>query len=365
MHWYTLTPLDVWMFRDAKPFSPTEGAWAGSVFPPSGHTIAGAIHSLLERDRASSKKPMFQLRGPFLCFKNELYFSRPLNFLNEALLKPIPWQHDSPSQLVWDKRNPAPLLPSSTEQNQASSNRTLRGYLSAESLLKLMQRKILSADEWYWDDLKSPEGKPWTLENRSHNSMQTGTRQVKEDDGYFVEKAIRFYEGWRLAIALDQDLPTPTTVRLGGEGHQALLEAAPSLSERWQLLMDESESNRHRSSKSMAYLATPGIFERNVNGVAQCRAWPWEWNLAHCSNPNQNAGPLVSVATDKALPISGRFRYRETSRPAPQVFAAVPGTVFYLNQTDSLFQDNPEYKKAHQYRKLGYSELLWMSYPDP
>lgn len=47
MFWYTLTPYDVLLFRDAKPFTPGERAWAGSVFPPNGHTLAGAIRGLL------------------------------------------------------------------------------------------------------------------------------------------------------------------------------------------------------------------------------------------------------------------------------------------------------------------------------
>jgi CRISPR/Cas system CMR-associated protein Cmr3 (group 5 of RAMP superfamily) len=47
MYWYTLTPLDILLFRDAKPFTPGERAWAGSVFPPNGHAIAGAIRGVL------------------------------------------------------------------------------------------------------------------------------------------------------------------------------------------------------------------------------------------------------------------------------------------------------------------------------
>jgi len=39
--WYTITPLDVLMFRDAKPFTPEARAWAGSMFPPNGHAISG------------------------------------------------------------------------------------------------------------------------------------------------------------------------------------------------------------------------------------------------------------------------------------------------------------------------------------
>ncbi|MFN9557259.1 MAG: type III-B CRISPR module-associated Cmr3 family protein, partial [Dolichospermum sp.] len=47
MYWYKLTPLDILMLRDAKPFSPQERAWAGSIFPPNGHTIAGAFRGIL------------------------------------------------------------------------------------------------------------------------------------------------------------------------------------------------------------------------------------------------------------------------------------------------------------------------------
>ncbi len=47
MYWYKLTPLDVLMLRDAKPFSPQQRAWAGSVFPPNGHTLAGALRGLI------------------------------------------------------------------------------------------------------------------------------------------------------------------------------------------------------------------------------------------------------------------------------------------------------------------------------
>jgi hypothetical protein len=62
MFWYRLTPLDVLMFRDAKPFTPQERAWASSVFPPNNHTIAGAILS------SFNITGTMQLKGAFLCF---------------------------------------------------------------------------------------------------------------------------------------------------------------------------------------------------------------------------------------------------------------------------------------------------------
>ena len=75
-------------------------------------------------------------------------------------------------------------------------------------------------------------------------------------------------------------------------------------------------------------------------------------------------GELVSVATDKSVPISSRMLDEEgRSRPAPQVFAAPPGSVYYLNKPISLFQDSPNApSRVKRWRKLGYSELLWTPY---
>ena len=110
MHWYTLTPLDILLFRDAKPFTPGERAWAGSVFPPNGHTIAGAIRGLLN----SEQKVI--LKGTFLGYQQQLYFPRPLNYVNNSLLHPLTWldQKSPYKQMVCDRLSPAPLLLSSS-----------------------------------------------------------------------------------------------------------------------------------------------------------------------------------------------------------------------------------------------------------
>jgi CRISPR-associated protein Cmr3 len=107
------------------------------------------------------------------------------------------------------------------------------------------------------------------------------------------------------------------------------------------------------------------VFERKRREQMMCRAYPWEWKLAYPVN-GEPPGNLVSVATAKALPISGRLRGKSgDSIPAPQVFAAPPGSVYYLEQPQGLFQDLPEVNgqrnRVHTWRQLGYSELLWMS----
>lgn len=389
MHWYTLTPLDVLLFRDAKPFTPGERAWAGSIFPPTGHAISGALRGLL-REAAT-----LTLKGPFLCRKDNLYFPRPLNYIGAKRLAPATWLQQQASaqgeehpcqQILWDRRQPVPLLtaekaPLSEEQDSA----TYRQYLPYSLVVKLLNGQALTATDWQCEPGERPQ--PWTVETRPHNTLQASKRQVKEADGYFVENAIRFDPGWSLAIAVDADTHQkiqaqgdPLLLRLGGEGHQALLEASEPLSQQWKAIQAQSQSNWQQASnahqqtpkqrRSLAYLITPGVFERKHNGVATCRAWPWEWKLAYPANANQARGSLVSVATERPVPISCRFRDRHDntkSIPAPQVFAAPPGSIYYLEQPALLFQDqarldNGQPNKAHIWRQLGYSELLWIPY---
>lgn len=45
--WLFLEALDAWMFRDGKPFNAGEGHLASSIFPPTAHTLQGALRTLL------------------------------------------------------------------------------------------------------------------------------------------------------------------------------------------------------------------------------------------------------------------------------------------------------------------------------
>lgn len=384
MHWYTITPLDVLMFRDAKPFTPGERAWAGSTFPPNAHTIAGALSSLLGRDskpKDRTQEETYNLKGPFLCHDQILYFPRPFNHVGTTPLVPLDWdeQHPLKEQMVYDRSKPCPLVKPSWAQLSPGNEledeeKHSVDYLPWNIIYNYVQTGKIDPDCWQ----KGIE-KPWSVETRSHNALDPGTRQVKHADGYFVENAIRLKDSWSLAIGLDQDIPTPVTIRLGGEGHRAILErCCDSLKNQWDSLSAASEqnrANREQPQRSMAYLITPGIFERiqrektKDNGnrdVARCRAYPWEWKLDN----------LISVATDKPVPISCRIQDQDGSGqsiPAPQVFAAPPGSVYYLKQPQQLYAEDPNAKlgakgkalvRARRMRQLGYSELLWIRYSE-
>ncbi|MBE9220614.1 type III-B CRISPR module-associated Cmr3 family protein [Dolichospermum flos-aquae] len=377
MYWYKLTPLDILMLRDAKPFSPQERAWAGSIFPPNGHTIAGAFRGIL------GEKKDFKIVGPFLCYQNTentLYLPRPLGFAKSVPLVPLTWETESHiNNALWDKTQPCPLVKPHHKKDDDDDDLVkgngvetkFRQYLPYCVVKKYLKTGKIDKNDW--NIIKdSHEDKPWDEETRSHNSIEPGTKQVKDADGYFIEKAIRLHQNWSFAIGINHEITTPATIRLGGEGHRVIVESCPELGEQWQELKTISDGNFQANTKddtkSIAYLVTPGVFERPHHKynpeqrVNLCRPYPWEWKLKD--------GNFVSMSTDKAVPISCRIRGKEDntkSIPAPQVFAAPPGSLYYLNKPQGLFQDNESLandkkNRVNNWRQLGYSEMLWIQY---
>lgn len=379
MYWYKLTPLDILMLRDAKPFSPQERAWAGSIFPPNGHTIAGAFRGIL------GEKKDFKIVGPFLCYQNTentLYLPRPLGFAKSVPLVPLTWETESYiNNALWDKTQPCPLVKAHNKKDDDDDDfvkcsgveTKFRQYLPYCVVKKYLKTGKIDKNDW--NIIKdSHEDKPWDEETRSHNSIEPGTKQVKDADGYFVEKAIRLHQNWSFAIGINHEITTPATIRLGGEGHRVIVESCPKLGEQWQELQNISRDNFQADTQSIAYLVTPGVFERPhkynpdhpEKRINLCRPYPWEWKLKD--------GNFVSMSTDKAVPISCRIREKQDntksitkSIPAPQVFAAPPGSLYYLNKPQGLFQDNEslaneQKNRVNNWRQLGYSEMLWIQY---
>lgn len=371
MKWYVITPLDILMFRDAKPFTPGERAWAGSVFPPNGRAIAGSLRSAFGKNKLT-------IKGPFFCRTKEdkttLYLPRPLGFVGSTPLVPLKWNETlSLNQALWDKSLPCPLatVPNEKDRNKEDEEdeTTYRQYLPASAVAEYLEKGKFTESELKTDD--DSEVKPWKIETRPHNAIAPGTRQVKDADGYFVENGVRMLEGWGLAIALNEEINAPAVIQLGGEGHRAILTRSEQLDSQWEKLQELSEANKEKGGKSIAYLVTPGVFERKRwDGKSYCRAWPWEWQLYSEDSSGQTSGVLVGVATAKPLPISCRFRDKDNNKsiPAPQVFAAPPGSMYYLEKPAELFQDKEKKKKdgkdnkVHVWRKLGYSQMLWISF---
>ncbi|WP_448573155.1 type III-B CRISPR module-associated Cmr3 family protein [Trichothermofontia sp.] len=176
MYWYTITPLDVLMFRDAKPFTPGERAWAGSTFPPNGHAIAGALRGLLSI--TSEERLTFNLTGPFLCHHQTLYFPRPFNHVGVTPLVPLAWDNNHPlqAQMMYDNTKPCPLVKPFSTRNQEMDDEETQSvdYLPYAVIHDYVKHGKIAPESWQ-------EGieKPWSIETRSHNALEVGTRSVE------------------------------------------------------------------------------------------------------------------------------------------------------------------------------------------
>lgn len=404
MHWYTLTPfnqrtLQDTAAQDAEAFA-ARNHWDTDSSPLlNGHMIAAALRSLLP-------DAIITLRGPFLCRNNALYFPSPLNIKAAQFLVPIAWlpadvPGDADRLMLWDRRKPVPLV--AIDQTPSGLNRELNCELNRELnhepntktpdrhflpysviLQQLMPR--CSKDSQVQSGLKDESGEqPWTIETRWHNP--TKARCGNGQNQASIEQTVRLKPGWKWAIALDdktdqklKQLGEIWLIHLGEKQQPFWLEAQDEpFRQQWQTLQKQSDQNRKtaeqcltqqpEAAKVIAYLVTPGVFERKYSGVATCRNFPWEWDLAYPGDRNQPPGPLVSLVTTHPVPIHCRCLSNAGSKDvlAVQISAVPPGSVYYLEYPAALFQDQPFLEngrpnKIHIWRQLGYSEFLWMPY---
>ncbi|MGF1673902.1 MAG: type III-B CRISPR module-associated Cmr3 family protein [Rivularia sp. (in: cyanobacteria)] len=427
MKWYKVEPLDVLLFRESKPFSPGEGAWAKSIFPPMPITIFQAFRSAIicpidnnqnESDTQSKYNVKLKFKGPFLlqdtsagqvlwlptpkdllCVKecnensdNEqdsdksedsndwlcLTCLQPLgenipeweyithgcgSFTNNQLLPMVP---PSPDEDLCD--NPPPK---GKKQRVSGSPKpwikasALVRYLKGESLKNPLNPRNKSTsqekqsnkpEDFFHDD-------PWEVQILPHIQMQADKRQVKDEDGYFTEVSIRLRPNWSLVVESDVEIEQ-SVVRLGGEGHRALISPLDSLPD-WDNLDKFTKPAENGSTK--AYLLTPGLAQSHpqdyIYGV-----YPHAW--ADC---------LKSCVSDRAVLWGGKSVFSEKPMLPQRAFVA-PGSVYIFKQevNDSrrvlpnhYFQSdinkwqenlpnlNRELKWLETLSSLNYGLLLW------
>lgn len=354
MHWYILTPVHK-TDRSLDPFaSGSRSLPCNHESIPYGHWIAAALREQLDEGAIVS------LQGPFLCYEETLHFFSPLSHVQAQRFAPITWLEEQAAmglseltqQMLWDRRKPVPLMPEyqSTSWNEFGLNRepmAMQQLLPYQTVLKLLKNQPIDLQDW----------QPIQGEQHLAIAIDSATHEKLQNLGHSC--MLQFDEGkYRFWLEL-YDEP---------------------LQSQWQNLQTQSQLNRELAlaamnqsstqSRILAYLITPGLFERKQAGIATCRAFPWEWELAQPIDLNQHQGSLVSIATGN--PISIRF-HAQTQSPsaqtllALQVFAVPPGSVYYLEYPSELFQDQPwlqdgRWNKTHTLRQLGYSEILWLPY---
>ncbi|WP_416674384.1 type III-B CRISPR module-associated Cmr3 family protein [Egbenema bharatensis] len=391
MQWFRITPIDVLLFREAKPFRPGEGSWAKGLFPPMPITVFQAMRSLLPDygDKKPDKQQDLRFLGPFLCDGNEqLWLATPKDLIGvqsrregEAEPKPdqkrasAPWEslvrlqawNGTQEQSLGFGGGVAPMGPPLLPREQVVCGKPqpwMRADRLADYLAGAELGKTADCDQSCWVC-----GDPWDGQILPHIQMESDRRQVLDADGYFTEVAVRLRSGWGFMVGLEGLKPerarqiselsqdAAAIVRLGGEGHRAIVSPI-SEPEPWRRLQAYEQPD---PSSSFAYVLTPGL--------AQVEADHPIYGLC----PHEWQGLVQGYVGDKQLLWGGVrqvWRRRNPDDPAQAVaeFGLLPQRAFVPPGTVYVFgEELPEVRRLlpgqsrqrEMFETLNYGKLLW------
>lgn len=383
MYWYAIEPLDVLLFREAKPFSPGEGAWAKGQFPPMPITVFQALRWFEDfyGGKKEDKQRDLKFIGPFLMDdQNQLWLQTPKDLIGikkggedeEAVSnKPIvDWnrldrlrpksEQSNWDYLVFPDNSLEPMVPPQLKSEYvcgALKSEYVCGapkpWIKAQALCQYLQGELttISTDD-FCDD-------PWSVQVLPHIHMESGSRQVRDSDGYFTEVAIRLKPGWKLVAGISKKIeatPEIQVVRLGGEGHRALVRLWEN-SKDWQDL--EKFLTPNPKSK-VAYLLTPGLARAETDAPIY-GAYPHEWrdHLAGCVTSRPLLwGGVSSIKRRTNSQQEGKLEFSLL----PQRAFVPPGTVYVFNKPapcNQLLLPNIGENWLDTFRTLNYGMLLW------
>ena len=407
-HWYSITPLDVLLFREARPFSPGAGAWAKGTFPPMPITVFQAMRSLLphvSKLAANRKERNLSFIGPFLqgpsgqlwlptpkdlialrnsttqASSGDSYSSAQDNWDRLGRLEPcarnsVQWRSLSFSQarvsrdteeMVKETAYPQlrPMVPS---VSLSSSGYDICGkplpWMKERALLRYLRGETAFEPTDFCDS-------PWDIQVMPHIHMQSGQRQVKDSDGYFTEIAVRLRSGWRLVVQFSKALPLAdhNVIRLGGEGHRAMLAQMPEAP-----LLSKAIAPNEKPSTKRAYLLTPGLAQTHpddpvygvvphgwqalVQGCATDRALLW----GGVSSIRRRSPISSSQGAGAAQPASATAAPVKEFALLPQRAFVPPGTVYAFSEPPAagLLLPPRQANWIKTFEQLNYGKLLWI-----
>ena len=383
MNWYAISPLDVLLFREAKPFSPGEGAWAESQFPPLPSTVFQALRSAYEfyGDKREDKRRDLEFMGPFLLDrKGTVWLPTPKDLVGVKKLK-----HDNDkvkrnknASQDWDRivrlvskedvdawkfvchpqEGLSPLVTPLAKQEDVCGSPG--PWIKAKALLRYLEGET----KFKPPDSKHPDftGNPWSTQVLPHIHMEAGQRQVRQQEGYFTEVAVRLQSGWQMLVGIkgEKSLPKSFIIRLGGEGHRAI--ASQLVDEKILALWTDLEKHSHpqeNTKGTFAYLLTPGLAQVGNGALYGVYPSSWQANLTGCASDRQLLWGGVSTVR----------RHLNTEKEfalLPQRAFVPPGTVYLfdslppsLSLTHLLPPRDSKQVWRQTFHKLNYGKLLW------
>lgn len=266
--WLMIEALDVWMFRDGKPFDSGAGHVANSLFPPTAFTLQGMLRSLaidrfgvdwddfaagtntdltrwIGAPNASEPKAQlgqFQLRGPFLAKR-----------IGDGIVRYFPLPAD-----VVQRENQLHVLPVRAGPDLNDATPDSRLWLAESKFTKLYRRggQFAPGECLREDDL-------FVREQRFGNAIDATTRTVRADEGLlYSANFIRPRSGVGLLVNIGDgnpwrdifpDIGEARYFKLGGEGRAARIERVKEP-------VDMISKDLKAKSASKLVLITPAYF---------------------------------------------------------------------------------------------------------
>lgn len=361
LNWYRLDPLDVLLFRDSRPFQPGEGSWAKSLFPPLPITVFQALRSLC--DPYTERCQNLEFLGPFLIDdKNQVWVDTPKDLVcigsksnqkadmnDRADLRFARTQPASTEDPAWKHichplpPNLRPIVEPVLKKNEQLQDRP-SPLMRLDALVLYLQGKL--------DQLKPKEhfhDFPWSTQVLPHIKMQTQSRNVEDEAGYFTEVANRMHPGWGLVAGIS--VPNlEGVVRIGGEGHQAQVH---SLKEHPFAVLETFQGT---GQETVAYVLTPGLAavaaDAPIYGL-----YPHDWQ-----------DNLIGVVGDRPLLAGGLSTVTRRSRQERLGYSAQrayvrAGTLYYFaappHPQPQQLLSGVAARARTTFEKLHYGQLLW------
>ncbi|MDG2991065.1 type III-B CRISPR module-associated protein Cmr3 [Candidatus Synechococcus calcipolaris G9] len=379
LHWYRLEPLDILLFRDARPFNPGDGSWAKSLCPPPPQTVFQALRSTLPAYQTKNRDLTFI--GPFLMDETDtVWVTTPKDLI---CIGPDPGKasdkktgvndvldHDQLSRVKRLDR----MVPAQGDRWQwihhplpGSLRPIVPPQLNPKEKEVIMGRpgplmKLSALESYLKGDLSKLRAQtdfhilPWDTQILPHNSLAQGSRQVLPEGGYFTEVATRLKPGWAFLAGISCQI-TSSTTRLGGEGHH--VQISPLTDQPLESLRQSLQRDLAPTGGTVAYVLTPGLAQAESNAPIY-GLYPQDWL-------SDSIG-LIGVVGDRPLLMGGISvinRKGGEREPAylPQRAFVSPGTIYcfekaYQPDVNRLLSGvNAVTKKTLE--ALHYGQLLW------
>jgi CRISPR-associated protein Cmr3 len=346
-----LEPVDVWLFRDGKPFDAKSDHRARSLFPPSPTVLQGVIrsHYLVHKGVNLANKTAItdlvgtaddykelRLRGPFIAKKDEdngqvtRYFPVPADVApcdDEHLRALQPVKLDDKPHIRTNVPVDLPMLLWPPEREP--TRKEFGQWLPEADLIRCLRGEVVKA-------VKS--GDLFTFESRL-GIARDDTRRTTEEGMLYEVEFVRPCGGVGLCLDMAgyDDWPASGVLRIGGEGRAARFEQVNAVE--WPKLLDPLPAC------FKVYFATPAYFDQG-------------WRPATWSDFFEGEVKLVTVALRRYQALGGYDWVSNAQKPARRYVPA--GSVYYFRHDGSAHLKPNLVQNAitHYGAAIGFGQII-------